>query len=139
MERWFSSTLTGPTQLSILIGADCPRLQCSDIELADQLLRTHDVVLGPAMDGGYYLIGLRGSWSCQGKAYGSLFHDIPWSTDQVLAITRDRLKTAGLSYAELPAREDVDTVRELNNLRDWLEANQAECPELRSGIQAILS
>lgn len=65
-----------------------------------------DVVLGPALDGGYWLIAMR-------EAHGAPFHDIPWSTPAVAAVTRERCAVAGLRVAELEAWRDLDTLVDL--------------------------
>lgn len=151
MERWFIHSLGDdiphpPSTKSraqppraILIGADCPRLDPSQIRHAGELLGGHDVVLGPAADGGYYLIGLRGPWDSHPTGFETLFRNIPWSTEQVLPITRERLKLAGLSFTELETREDVDTIVELNHLRASLQTAGDRDAELRAGIERVLA
>jgi len=64
------------------------------------------VVLGPALDGGYYLVGLR-------KPSPELFTGIPWSTDRVLALTQQKAAALGLHQALLPVRRDIDTINDL--------------------------
>lgn len=106
---------------AVLVGTDCPDLGADDIASAHGMLATgQDAVLGPATDGGYYLIGLR-------RAQASIFSGIPWGTERVLELTRERLAAAGLSWSELPTRRDVDTPRDL----DWLSRVQ---PELLAGL-----
>ena len=68
-------------------------------------LRTHDVVLGPATDGGYWLVGL-------GRPQPQLFRDIPWSTERVFIETTKRIRQAGLSVQLLRELQDVDTEAE---------------------------
>jgi rSAM/selenodomain-associated transferase 1 len=85
-----------------VIGSDCPYVTPEDIRAAWSALSRCDVVLGPAGDGGYWLIGLR-------RVQPELFHDIPWSTDQVLHATMTRIQSAGLSVHLLRTLEDVDT------------------------------
>jgi len=85
----------------IVIGTDCPAQRPEDIVQAGMLLAAHDVVLQPAMDGGYVLIGMR-------EPRRDLFSDIEWGTDMVLDATRQRLVNLGLLYAELPALPDLD-------------------------------
>lgn len=97
------------------IGADCPELDGDCLERAVGLLRQHDVVLGPAGDGGYYLIGLR-------RPAAELFRGIPWSTGEVLSATLARAEGMGWTHALLEQKDDVDTVADL---RRWLE----RCPE----------
>src|SRR6185503_3630709 len=72
----------------IVIGSDCPEVDMGDIQAAWTALLSHDVVLGPATDGGYWLIGLR-------APHPELFAGIPWSTDEALRRTLERARTAG--------------------------------------------
>lgn len=85
----------------LLIGTDCPVMAPGHLQAAARALETHDVVLIPAEDGGYVLIGMR-------RAVPEAFADMTWSTPQVLADTRLRLKTAGATWHELPTLWDVD-------------------------------
>jgi len=87
----------------VLIGADCPTLTADDLASAfDALHAGTDVVLGPAEDGGYYLIGMR-------EYHASLFSDIPWSTSGVLSATEERIRRHNLRLFNLPLRKDLDT------------------------------
>jgi rSAM/selenodomain-associated transferase 1 len=86
----------------IAIGVDCPRLTSELLQQAVDVIERGSVVLGPATDGGYYLIG--GTTPLPG-----LFTDVPWGTDRVLAETRARLQRAGARWHELPELRDVDT------------------------------
>ena len=88
-------------------------LSKDDITQATDQLRQFDVVLGPACDGGYYLIGIAGPWRPE---FETIFQGIPWSTDQVLPLTRRNLVNMNQTVAELEAREDIDTERELLHL-----------------------
>ena len=85
-----------------IIGSDCPAVTVEDIREAWRGLQTRDVVLGPAADGGYWLIGLR-------QPQSSLFRGIPWSTGAVFAETECRVQQAGLSLQLLRELADVDT------------------------------
>lgn len=139
IQRWFIHNLPDESSRAILIGADCPRLGAEQIDQASEVLRKRDVVLGPAADGGYYLIGLQGAWLANEFRFEKLFRDVPWSTDQVLNVTRSRLDTAGLIFAELETREDVDTIDELRNLRKSLAGETNPHAELKTGIDRILA
>lgn len=86
----------------LLLGSDCPDLSTDLLRQAIQVLESHDAVLGPAFDGGYYLLGLR-------RSSPLLFKDMPWSTDQVAALTRQRLATSQMSFTELSILRDIDT------------------------------
>ncbi|HEX2532764.1 MAG TPA: TIGR04282 family arsenosugar biosynthesis glycosyltransferase, partial [Chitinophagaceae bacterium] len=89
-----------------IIGSDCFELQVPIIEKAFALLETSDVVVGPARDGGYYLLGLK-------KEVKELFTGIDWSTEKVRAQTLARVQSLGLTYALLPELTDVDTVDDM--------------------------
>jgi len=84
------------------IGTDCPGLTAATLKNAFEAVRRADLVLGPALDGGYYLIGLA-------RDYPALFTDIPWSSNHTLAATRAAARHLGLTTAELPALADIDT------------------------------
>ncbi len=85
----------------LIIGSDCASLTAAIIEEGFEALKTHDFVLGPALDGGYYLLGMN-------KFTPSLFEDIPWSTDQVATLSLDKMKAIGGSYHLLPTLSDID-------------------------------
>ena len=88
---------------AILIGADCPALTAADLGQALELLALGtDAVLGPAADGGYYLIGVN-------RHHGFLFEGMPWSTGSVLLLTEQRLRQHGLQWQRLATRRDLDT------------------------------
>lgn len=85
----------------LAIGGDCPGLDAPILHQAARALEHADVVLGPARDGGYYLIGLK-------QPQAGLFSRIDWSTTAVLEQTRAHIHASRLSLAELPLLEDVD-------------------------------
>jgi len=86
----------------LLIGADCPVIDAAYLELAlSNLDAGGDVVVGPARDGGYVLLGLS-------TMVPPLFADIPWGTDQVSSRTIDRLRTNHITYSLLDTLWDVD-------------------------------
>lgn len=96
------------TQKIIAIGVDEPRLDREAIEHAFALLDSCDWAIGPAQDGGYYLIG------CRAPAFDvAIFHDIPWGTSAVLPVTLERIRAAQNCVAMLPLRYDIDTVEDL--------------------------
>lgn len=86
-----------------LVNGDSPTLPGEVLQTAANILRQpgRSVVLGPAMDGGYYLVGLR-------RSVPELFHAMPWSTGRVLAVTEARARTLGLTVERLPKWYDVD-------------------------------
>jgi rSAM/selenodomain-associated transferase 1 len=88
---------------AVLVGTDCPSLSRADIDTAcGQLLAGTDVVLGPASDGGYYLVGLR-------QPRRALFSGIAWGRGEVLAQTLARAHQQALQVHLLPRRDDLDT------------------------------
>ena len=96
----------------VIIGSDCPELSPDDIERACALLDSHDLVLGPAYDGGYYLIGLRkNAWSTSGSG---LFRDMPWGEDAVLDQTLKNAADHGLTHELLGLHHDVDRPEDLH-------------------------
>lgn len=103
----FSQAFAGGAACAFALGGDCPDLDATLLEhAADRLTQPAiDAVLGPAADGGYYLLGLRAP--CPG-----LFVDVAWSTPQVLDQTRARLRNAGLRTYELPVLHDIDTAED---------------------------
>jgi len=101
---------------TLLLGTDVPTLPLEHFKQALTLLDNHELVLGPAFDGGYYLIGLN-------RVALELFADMPWSTDQVLRLTQDRAAQLGLKTALLQPWRDVDTLADLEAL---IEACAAE-------------
>jgi rSAM/selenodomain-associated transferase 1 len=105
----FETALGDGAQRPVLIGSDSPTLPSHLLSAAHRALRTHDVVLGPADDGGYYLIGMN-------TPYASLFQGIDWSTERVLAQTLERARVARLSVFLLPPWYDVDNGRDLERL-----------------------
>lgn len=94
----------------ILIGTDCPLLGPEEVIEAAARLAESDVVLGPACDGGYYLIALR-------RPEVHLFAGVPWSTEQVLATTLARAEASGLRTACLHPLRDLDTAADLPSIR----------------------
>ena len=92
-----------------LLGSDSPDLPLVQIDEAIVALHESDVVTIPASDGGYVLIGSR-------QHYPQIFRDIDWSTEKVLAQTRQRAVAAGLNYNERGGWEDVDDIASLQRL-----------------------
>lgn len=112
MKSAFQDVLDSGIELACLIGSDCPSLTQSHIESALTKLEIADVVLGPSMDGGYYLIGIK-------SVYNELFENIEWSTHEVLSATVARCKALGLTVQLLPQLGDVDVEDDLND-HSWL-------------------
>jgi rSAM/selenodomain-associated transferase 1 len=113
----FAVLLATPGARAVIIGSDSPDLPLTHIKRAFRLLKHRDVVLGPAVDGGYYLIGLR-------TPAPSLLHDIPWGTSDVLEATVQAASHAGLSLALTPPWYDVDDAASLALLRSLCRARR---------------
>jgi len=106
----------------LVIGADAPHVSEAVLaEAVSALAAGADVALGPAYDGGYYLIGLR-------APAPALFTGIAWSTADVLATTRARAGDAGLRVHLLPPTFDVDEVADVERLRTVLARGEVILP-----------
>ncbi|HEY5706219.1 MAG TPA: TIGR04282 family arsenosugar biosynthesis glycosyltransferase [Terrimicrobiaceae bacterium] len=97
-------------ELVFLLGGDCPGLTRSYLEKAEAALSKRDMVIAPALDGGYVLLGLR-------KPRASIFEEIPWSSKTVFAATLRRAIAAGLSFHCLTPLEDVDDLESYERQR----------------------
>ena len=104
LRQAFASAFRGGARRVVAFGADVPDLSPAILHQALAGLREHDVVLGPAADGGYYLIGMK-------RDRPELFAGIDWGTERVCAQTRAAIGRLGLSVAELPTLSDVDRAR----------------------------
>lgn len=92
---------------AVIIGSDCPLLSSSLLKESFNALDNNDVVLGPAMDGGYYLLGCR-------NLVKPLFNEIQWSTPYVLEQTIEKIVAASMTYRLLIPLSDID------NEVDWI-------------------
>ena len=106
MDQAFREIFAREYQRVLVVGTDLPSLPGACYTQAFSLLADHDLVLGPSLDGGYYLIGLR-------RPVPELFVGIPWSTDRVFALTRAKAEALGLKTGLLPTWRDVDTIDDL--------------------------
>ncbi len=97
---------------AIIIGTDCPGLSTTDLRQAREILVTHDAVLGPAQDGGYYLMGLK-------RAPSILFTDIPWGSREVAELTRQRMGLLNWEWDELRWQHDLDRPEDLLVLDEY--------------------
>lgn len=95
---------------AVIIGTDCPEISSVILMNAFAYLDTYDVVLGPAKDGGYYLLGMK-------KLCGELFDDIHWSTAFVLQETIEVCLRQNLRHYLLPVLSDVDEEKDLAHLK----------------------
>lgn len=95
---------------TVIIGTDCLEITNSLLSQSFDLLDDSDLVLGPATDGGYYLIGLK-------AVVETIFQDIHWSTEKVLKQTIKKAKEIKLSYKFLDFNNDIDNIHDLNNYK----------------------
>jgi rSAM/selenodomain-associated transferase 1 len=117
------------------LGSDHPTLPVELVERAFERVEAGaDVVLGPAEDGGYYLIALRA-----GALVPRLFAEIAWSTDQVLPATLARCAELGLAVELLPMAADVDTPDDLRRLAARMAADDLGCPRTQALLAALQS
>ena len=100
MDQSFREALTDHDRV-LIIGSDCPGLTKEILEEAYSALDERPYVLGPAEDGGYYLLGMR-------KPSSYLFENMAWSTESVLSETLERIKATGETYHLLESLSDVD-------------------------------
>jgi rSAM/selenodomain-associated transferase 1 len=115
-QRFFESARGLGFSRIVCVGADSPTLPIEYVERAFALLDSKDLVIGPALDGGYYLIG------CESATLPA-FDAIPWSTARVLEETLNRAK--GLRLGLLPPWYDVDTLDDWHLLRGHIKAMRA--------------
>jgi len=101
----------GQRRPALLIGSDCPGFDRAYLAAAFAALAAEDAVLGPALDGGYILIGVQ-------RTHPRLFADIPWGTDVVLDVTRARLRELGWRWRELAPLRDIDRPEDLAHFPD---------------------
>lgn len=109
LEKLFEEAFDRGAVRVVVIGSDSPTLPKTHVDEAFALLGNHDVVLGPATDGGYYLIGM------SIRRY-ALFDEINWSQPTVLAETMRKLKALGSRVALLPPWYDIDSASDLQML-----------------------
>lgn len=120
MRAAFESAFDEGFERVVILGSDLPGLSPELVERAFRLLDRHPAVIGPARDGGYYLLGLR-------EPFPELFADVAWSTDTVLATTVARLGARDAEPAVLEILSDVDVADDLPpGWRAWAEARVAQ-------------
>ncbi len=113
LQRFFEQSFALKSSAVVAVGTDSPTLPVEFARQAFKLLQSHEVVLGPAADGGYYLIGLS-------RHSPEIFDEIAWGTAEVLRQTVARL--TGIRLALLPIWYDVDTIDDWSMLQGHLMA-----------------
>jgi len=129
MNRAFEEGFSLGFDRLVVIGTDCPYLTADDIRAAWKALETHDLVLGPATDGGYWLVGLR-------RSQPELFCDMAWGSASVCLETRRRAANLGLRSHLLRELPDVDTPADWGAYQSYRNANPSTSPLFASGPAA---
>jgi uncharacterized protein len=106
MAHAFARAFAAGSERVVLIGTDCPGLTPPLLQMAFDRLHTHDLTIGPALDGGYYLIGLR-------RAIPGLFVGIEWGSDRVFSQTMAIAEHHNLTVAQLVPLADIDRPEDL--------------------------
>lgn len=133
-ERLYRALSAAAAEAAVVaaLGSDHPTLPLELVHLAFEKVEAGaDVVLGPAEDGGYYLIALRA-----GAVSRRLFAEIAWSTEQVLPATLERCRELGLATELLPVAADVDTPGDLRRLAERMVTGDLGCPRTRELLAA---
>ncbi|MFN0051443.1 MAG: DUF2064 domain-containing protein [Planctomycetales bacterium] len=132
LDQFFAERLRRDGDRVVVIGSDSPTLPREFVEQAFELLDTADVVLGPATDGGYYLVGQRGrDWP--------IFEGIDWSTPRVLQQTVARVVQSGARLALLPPWYDVDTPEDWQLLAGHIQALLASGEEVSVRLRPLIA
>ena len=109
MSRAFSKSFQDGSRQVVIVGADCPNISTTILATAFAKLAEHDLVLGPATDGGYYLIGLSSNQP-------RLFNNLPWGSNLVLLETLAIAEKYEMSFFLLEELNDVDRPEDLSRL-----------------------
>jgi len=111
---------------------DAPHLPAEFLQQAFRALDGFDTALGPCDDGGYYLVGVRGTWPSR------ILRTVRWSTEHALADTSSAFNRAGLSCATLPTWYDIDDVDDVHRLADNLVTMPATAlPHVRTALAEL--
>jgi hypothetical protein len=129
MSAAFEEAFRRGASRAAVVGTDVPGVTRDVVDDALHSLDDHDLVLGPALDGGYYLLALD-------RPRPALFQAIPWGTGAVLAATAERAGVLGLSVRVLPALRDVDTLEDVRAEWPRLEPLLRRYPDLHATLAA---
>ena len=113
MDNALSRVFSQGVQKAILIGTDIPDISARHLLAALDLLNKNDVVIGPSLDGGYWLIGFQRDGYCS-----ELFRQIDWGTEAVFSATIEKCEVAGLSTGILTVLRDIDTLEDLQRSQE---------------------
>jgi len=130
IENAFARMAAGGSRRAVVVGSDCPALSARRVREALRELREGArAVLGPAEDGGFYLVGVSG-------AVPALFRGVAWSGPSALRQVLDNLRAAALPFALLRRERDVDVPADLAALRRFLHSRAAPaCPATRARLR----
>lgn len=128
LRRAFADALTNGMHRAVCIGSDCPSISHDLLSEALRRLADHDLVIGPATDGGYYLVGMN-------QPHPDLFVGIDWGTGSVLAQTLGRAQSLGLLVHQLAELSDVD---EPADLEHWHRVNSDGDAEPKPWLSVII-
>ena len=132
LQHFFSNAFESGASHAVAIGADSPNLPLELVDRAIHELDDNDVVLGPSLDGGYYLIGLA-------RNIPAIFESIPWGTQHVLPATIESLARDQVPFVQLPPWYDVDEFEDLMRLwKDIRETPQRELQELCDAVRQVV-
>lgn len=113
MSHAFQSLFDQGFEKIVIIGSDAYDLRTEDIDLAFEELEKHNVVIGPAIDGGYYLLGM-------GEMIPALFQDKSWSSEVLIQETEEEIKRSFKTYIKLRKISDVDYESDLGDLSQYV-------------------
>jgi rSAM/selenodomain-associated transferase 1 len=132
MKNSFIQAFSMKYERTILIGSDIPDLPSSIVSQAFRMFETNDAVVGPAHDGGYYLIGFRNN-----TFVPEVFDTMNWGGKSVLRSTLKSLNKWGCRVHLLPARRDVDTLADIHALLKRNKQRRCPCPKTISYLAGL--
>ena len=118
MENAFAHDFKQGAERVVMIGADCAEITLGHIERAFGMLKLHDIVIGPAVDGGYYLIAMN-------EMHPEILKEVPWSTEHVMEVTKELAEENHLSVGYLEKLSDVDDEYDLER-HPWLVSEKTD-------------
>jgi uncharacterized protein len=128
LERAMGQLFAAGTRRVVVVGTDAPWIGPQRLRQALRWLEADEVVIGPAADGGYYLVGAR-------RPVGEIFHGIPWGRSQVMAATRRALEKSRIRFRLLRRDFDLDRPADLMRAKEMLRA----CPHSAPALAAWLA
>ncbi len=109
MSHSFNAVFKRGYQRAALVGADIPDLSASIVLQAFEQLTDHDLVYGPAEDGGYYLVGMN-------TMITAVFENVPWSSEHTLRISQDQAEKSGYTVGYTQTLGDIDKIEDVEKL-----------------------